>query len=322
MKKNIIKKLFILIARKLGLELIEQSNLKFINEDNNKKSIVIPLGKVKLTRKVSDLLIIFRTNIDILIWDQNKKRIFEADKIEYSKRCLISLIKSMKSLSSLRNDIRLKLLVIDNSLDTTDNSEFKNILNKSSIDYEIINHKNDEYKNKIQIDNNKETFGNLSSLLKCYETAKLEVKDLVYFVEDDYIHEEKCLFEMVETYERISSQLKREIFICPSDYPYLYTDIGQSKIFAGSNRHWRTVNKILCTFLVSKEHLSKYWDNFNKTCLIRNDPFEKYINEIFNKEMCISPIKSLAVHITNVNSSYGLSPYINYMKLWEENENV
>ena len=183
MKKNIIKKLFILIARKLGLELIEQSNLKFINRDNNKKSIVIPLGKVKLTRKISDLLIIFRTNIDILIWDQNKKRIFEADKIEYSKRCLISLIKSMKSLSSLRNDINLKLLVIDNSLDTTDNSEFKNILNKSSIDYEIINHKNDEYKNKIKIDNNKETFGNLSSLLKCYETAKLEVKDLVYFVE-------------------------------------------------------------------------------------------------------------------------------------------
>ena len=82
------------------------------------------------------------------------------------------------------------------------------------------------------------------------------------------------------------------------------------------------MTKILCTFLVSKEHLSKYWDNFNKTCLVRNDPFEKYINEIFNKEMCISPIKSLAVHITNVNSSYGLSPYINYMKLWEENENV
>ena len=147
-------------------------------------------------------------------------------------------------------------------------------------------------------------------------------EDLIYFVEDDYIHEEKCLVEMIETYERLSSQLKREIFICPSDYPYLYTDIDQSKIFAGSNRHWRSINKVLCTFLVSKEHLSKYWDNFNKTCLIRNDPFEKHINEIFTKEICISPLKSLAVHITNINSSYGLSPYINYMKLWKENENV
>ena len=150
----------------------------------------------------------------------------------------------------------------------------------------------------------------------------MKVKDLVYFVEDDYIHEEKCLVEMIETYERLSSQLKREIFICPSDYPYLYTDINQSKIFAGSDRHWRSINKVLCTFLVSKQHLSKYWDNFNKTCLIRNDPFEKHINEIFIKEICISPLKSLAVHITNINSSYGLSPYINYMKLWKENENV
>ena len=42
MKKNIIKKLFILIARKLGLALIEQSNLKFINKDNNNKTIIMP----------------------------------------------------------------------------------------------------------------------------------------------------------------------------------------------------------------------------------------------------------------------------------------
>ena len=67
---------------------------------------------------------------------------------------------------------------------------------------------------------------------------------------------------------------------------------------------------IRSTFLVSKEHLSKYWDNFNKTCLVRNDPFEKHINEIFTKEICISPLKSLAVHITNINSSFGLSPYL------------
>ncbi len=320
MKRNIIKKLFIQIARKLGFELIEQSNLKFINESIDNNSTVIPLGKVNLTRKVSDFLIIFRTNIDILIWDQNKKRIFEADKIEYSKRSLISLIKSIKFLSHHRNDIRLKLIIIDNSLNSTNNDEFKNILNTSSVEHKVINHKNDEYKDKIQFDNNRETFGNLSSLLKCYETAKLEVRDLVYFVEDDYVHQEECLIEMVETYERIASQLKKEIFICPSDYPYLYTDINQSNIFAGSNRHWRTINKVLCTFLVSKEHLSKYWDNFNKTCLIRNDPFEKHINEIFKKEICLSPLKSLAVHLTNVNSSYGLSPFINYKKLWDKNK--
>ena len=56
------------------------------------------------------------------------------------------------------------------------------------------------------------------------------------------------------------------------------------------------------------------------TCLNRHDPFEKYLNEIYKKEICISPIKSLSLHLTNINSSYGLSPFIDYKKLWEENK--
>ena len=40
------------------------------------------------------------------------------------------------------------------------------------------------------------------------------------------------------------------------------------------------VNKSLCTFFTSKALLNKYWDNFEKNCLDRHDPFEKYINEI------------------------------------------
>ena len=48
--------------------------------------------------------------------------------------------------------------------------------------------------------------------------------------------------------------------------------------------------------MTSKSLLDKYWDNFYKTCLDRHDPFEKYINEIYDKEICISPIKSLSLH--------------------------
>ena len=84
----------------------------------------------------------------------------------------------------------------------------------------------------------------------------------------------------------------------------------------GNERHWRTINKSLCTFFTSKSLLNKYWDNFEKNCLDRHDPFEKYINEIYQKELCISPIKSLSVHMANVNSSYGLSPFVNYKKFY------
>ena len=56
-------------------------------------------------------------------------------------------------------------------------------------------------------------------------------------------------------------------------------------------------------------------------CKVEHYPFEKPLHSIYKKELCISPIPSLAVHFTNVNSIYGLSPNVNWKKLWDENEN-
>ena len=84
MKKNILKKFFIKFAKALDLELIDQNEFKSptldkrLNENlsNIKKSIVLPLGEVKLTRKISSLLIIFRTNTNVEMWNQNRKRMY------------------------------------------------------------------------------------------------------------------------------------------------------------------------------------------------------------------------------------------------------
>ena len=47
-------------------------------------------------------------------------------------------------------------------------------------------------------------------------------EDLVYLVEDDYLHKEHALQEMIFTYEKISTLISNELFLCPSDYPFLY----------------------------------------------------------------------------------------------------
>ena len=46
---------------------------------------------------------------------------------------------------------------------------------------------------------------------KSFILAKNQCKDLIYFVEDDYLHHKKSITEMISSYERISSQIKKEL---------------------------------------------------------------------------------------------------------------
>ena len=322
-----MKKLFIKLCKLFGYQIIDQNSFfsptlnKELNENLstiNKESIILPLGKVNITKKIKSLLLIFRTNTEIEIWDQNKKRLFEKPKIEYSLRSLNSLIKSINFCKLKYPKINIKTIIVDDNSKSENLDKIKNLTKNKNI--EIINLDRNKYKDLIKRQRNNDTFGNLSSLFKCYEIAKKDGEDLIFFIEDDYLHFEPMLEEMISSYERIASQLNKDIFMCPSDYPYLYMSNEKTNVLIGNKRHWRTVSKTLCTFLTSKNLLNKYWDNFKKTCEDRNEPFEKYLNEIYNKEICISPLKSLSLHLTNINSSYGLAPYIDYKKLWEENE--
>ena len=144
--------------------------------------------------------------------------------------------------------------------------------------------------------------------------------DLIYFVEDDYLHQRNSISEMIFTYERIASQINKEIIICPADYPYLYAKAGITQNFLGHNYHWRKVDETLCTFLTSKQIIEKYWDKYLSMCKKEHAPFEKPLHEIYEKELCISPLPSLAVHFTNINSIFGLSPNVDWKHIWEENK--
>ena len=322
-----MKKLFIKLAKLLGFEIVDQNQFssptldRELNEDLstiNEKSIILPLGEVKISRKVKSILIVIRMNTEVEIWDQNKKRLFEQPKIEYSYRSIKSLINSINFCQNKYPKIKIKSVIIDDNSKDENLARIKELTESKNIEIVSLNH--DSYKTVIKEQKSKETFSNLASLMNSFEIAKDQTEDLIFFIEDDYLHFEPMLEEMIASYERIASQLKKDIFMCPSDYPYLYMNNEKTNILIGNKRHWRTVDKTLCTFLTSKDLLNRYWENFRKTCLDRNDPFERYINEIYKDEICISPLKSLSLHLTNINSSYGLSPFIDYKKLWDENK--
>ena len=325
---RILKKFFIKICRFFDFEIIDQNQFTSPTLDNslnenlskiNKKSIVLPLGEVKIKRKINSLNIIFRSNTKVNIWDQNKTRIFDKPKSEYTLRSLNSLLNSVQKAKVQLQNINLKLTIVDDNSDKTTVEKMNLLSSKKEIALNIINLNQNEFDGKIINEGNPETFGNLASLLKCFMIAKDEAEDLIFFVEDDYLHQDSMIEEMLMTYERLTSQLNKEIVLCPSDYPYLYTTDRKTNVLIGSHRHWQLIGKTLCTFLTSKIILNQYWENFVKNCKKRHDPFEKYLNEIYKEEYCLAPIPSLSVHFTNINSSYGIAPYINIKKLWDQN---
>ena len=153
-----MKKFFIKIIKLLGYEIIDQNNFisptlkKELNENLskiNKESIILPLGKVNITRKIKSLLIVFRTNTNVEIWDQNKKRLFEEPKIEYAKRSLNSLIKSIKYLKKSIPQFNCKLIVLDDHSNTKNYNEIKKILENES-GSKIISLDHDKYKSSIK----------------------------------------------------------------------------------------------------------------------------------------------------------------------------
>ncbi len=325
--KKILKKILIKLNRICGFEIIDQNDFSFpsLNNKNfnelsslNEKSIVMPLGEVEITRKIKSLGIIVRTNSNIHISDQNKKRIFNENKLDYILKSLKSLVITINNFNKKYKDFKINLTLVDQSNSETVTQKFNEILSNLNFKFKIIPFDKNEFKDEINLNYNKDLFGNLSSLFKCFKIAKDNNDDLILFLEDDYLHKETMIEEMIMTYERISSQSKKELIIVPSDYPYLYMEERQTNILVGSNRHWQTLKKILCSFMTSNKILNEYWDNFESTCKDPKDPIEKYLNEICKKEICISPIPSLSIHMANANSIFGIPPFIDIKNEWNK----
>ncbi len=333
-KNSLLKKMFIKICRFLNYEIIDQNNFylpvteQCLDEDLSivgKRSLTVPMGNVEITRKVKSLTIILRTCANVHLLTQSKRRIFDKEKSEYTLRTLNSIIKSVNFSKNIFKDINLEIIIIDHNSDQKTIDKMKLLISKQFFKSQIIPLNMDNFINNINPINEKKekvTFNQMSNMTNIHQSLLLSKKcdDLVYFVEDDYIHSIESIKEMILTYEKLSSILKKELILCPTDYPYLYTKTVNSKFFLGDKKHWRTVNETLCTFLTSRIIIEKYWEKLDKWCKFEHYPFEKPLNEIYETEYCLSPIPSLAMHCTNINSSFGLSPNYNWKKIWDENE--
>ena len=332
--KSIFKKIFIKLCRLFGYEIIDQNTFsvptqnKTLNESLSKqgiKSINLPLGEVQITRKVKSLDILIRSCASVGMLTQSKQRIFEKEKIEYTLRSINSIIRSSKFAKELMPNLNINLTVIDHNSGEQNLKKIQNLLDNSNLNHNLINLDLSEFDTRIKKTNAKNenvTPNQLSNMSNIYKSLELSKKldDLIYFVEDDYIHELNSISEMILTYERIASQISNELILCPTDYPYLYTKTENTNIFLGEKSHWRKINETLCTFLTSKQIVEKHWAKLISMCEFEHYPFESPLHEIYKEELCLSPIPSIAIHCTNINSIYGLSPNKDWKKIWEDNK--
>lgn len=267
----------------------------------NDKSVILSTGFLTFKRKIKKLDIFYRYSPDISLWNSPgkwKRIISNINKETLIKVSLISLKKSiLKFLKSNTLDISLNLIYDKSSSEF--NNQLSNLLSNNKFKINII---------KSKIDGNRGTY------LECCDQAE-KSEDLIFFIEDDYLFKKDFIEELLFSYSRISTQTEKELFFTPSDYVFYYDKNYTTSVFIGKNYRWRVVKETLLTFMFSKKLLNIYRNKIRAVGEVENDPFEKPLHEIFEKELCFAPISSTSFHISRTVPS--IEP--DWHKLWEEN---
>lgn len=163
-----------------------------------------------------------------------------------------------------------------------------------------------------------------ASALSQFQTAMESEANLVYLVEDDYLHYPSAITEMVDAYLTFKTNLGAEVAIHPFDDPdnYLPTAIEPCRIVYGRNRHWRTNTYSTFTVMFNPEVIREYWSVFYTLATEyrtqwgeRNNVHEgTTINELWRGPIPLfTPIPSLALHMQFTAQK---DPYLSWKALW------
>lgn len=223
-------------------------------------------------------------------------------KSEVMLRCVNSLVTSINLASA---DIRLWIL--DDHSDEETLKKLRIILEKCKYQTSFIG---------------LEESGTQATAFKHFEGGKLYGREVVYFVEDDYLHTPSAIEEMIDAYELFTKNLGSEVALFPTDYPDRYRpeENYPTRIVYGPKRHWRTIMHSTNTCMMSKALLEKNWNLFETLSLNygtgKGITEENTINAIWREQAVLfSPIPSLALHMQFEQHK---DPYVNWQEWWEQ----
>lgn len=166
---------------------------------------------------------------------------------------------------------------------------------------------------------------NYSALMQ-FEVGRDSKADLVYFVEDDYLHVETAIDEMVDSYLMFKKNTGQEVAIHPFDDPDNYKPnwLEPCRIVYGKRRRWRTNLHSTFTFMCSPDVVRKNWSTFYTMATeygtlwgeMNNVHEGTMINRIWREDvMLFTPIPSVALHMQYKEQ---MDPYMDWKSLWDE----
>ncbi len=169
-----------------------------------------------------------------------------------------------------------------------------------------------------------EAKGHGASLLACYEYARDFGRDILYFIEDDYLHFPNAISEMLEAYGDFKNNLGgREVGLLANDDPDAYRPawLEPCRIVLGRHRHWRTNLFSTSSFMLSKAAFLRHWDVY----MLHTHYGENYagftdiqenvtVDKVWRGDVTLfTPIPALAFHM---QFQENIAPFADWQTLW------
>lgn len=229
-------------------------------------------------------------------------------KSEMIKRCFNSLVNSCKGIEGI------KLTVLDDHSSEETVNYIKSKLNDLDFPTEFISLKEKGYNNS-----------SFHQYVRCVKSDY----ELVYSIEDDYLHCPTAIQEMIDSYRLFNARITgQQIVLFPFDEPSEYNPPSrQDFIVHGSNRHWRTGIFTTQVLFASPQLFKDHWKLFETIALKYNGDYLKPRAEHFEESNTIwqiwnggpalrfNPIPSLALHMQFDQQK---DPFIDWKFWWDE----
>jgi hypothetical protein len=250
----------------------------------------------------------------------------QSDRIVNKSECILRCLNSI--INNLKNIPEKTLHIVD------DNSsiDFQDILKELIRPHEFVTIDFLPHRNQEGLTAKKKS--RYSVEVAYNYIYKLPDDDLVYVVEDDYLHFPGAIGEMIDSWTYLSKITGLEIGIFPQDFNQLYyhpknphndTYFRPCLVVPTTHRYYRSTWFTQESFMVQSKIFKKYKEQFDSLLTIGDEEHNwegNTISNVWNKPQfkMFMPIGSLVVHMSNKMDIPFFVTKEDVINLWKQNE--